>query len=190
MRPGCRPLLCGIFARRGHASHCPCCLAQGLSYTSFSYEWSDLRPARLLATQEIAALYHNNAAIMGQARLPESLYHTVRVANTGSLTADCVVLAFITAVATVTESDAPIKKLFGFERLKAMKPGERRTVTFASGPDVLANADASGRLVLMPGRRGIEVGDIATPAKRDLTLTGPPTVVRQAPGAMHVLKQH
>ena len=107
MRPGCRPLLCGIFARRGHALHCPCCLAQGLSYTSFSYEWSDLRPARSLATQEIAALYHNNAAIMGQARLPESLYHTVRVANTGSLTADCVVLAFVAAAATVTESDAP-----------------------------------------------------------------------------------
>ena len=91
--------------------------------------------------------------------------------NTGSVTADCVVLAFATATAG-SNDDQPLKKLFGFERLAAMAPAESRTVSFASGPAELANHDERGALALAAGEVGIEVGDVVSPARRTLAIVG------------------
>ena len=68
--------------------------------------------------------------------------------------------------------DDGTQKLFGFERLVAMKPGESRQVTFAAGPADLANADATGRVVLQPGAYGVEIGDVVAPAMSRVSLAG------------------
>ena len=48
--------------------------------------------------------------------------HSVEVTNTGNVTGDCVVMAFITANKG-SPPHTPLKKLFGFQRLVALKPG-------------------------------------------------------------------
>ena len=154
----------------------------GLSYTTFSYKWSNLPPVVAVDTATLAAAFDYGATIAGEttASLPAELYHTVEVTNTGTITGDCVVLAFVTATDD-SNDDTPIKKLFGFERLAALKPGESRTVSFASGPAELANADKDGAVVLGAGSYGVEVGDVVAPAKRTVVLTGAERVVLRPP---------
>ena len=133
-------------------------------------------------TATLAAAFDYSATIAGEttASLPAELFHTVEVINNGTITGDCVVLAFVTATED-SNADTPIKKLFGFGRLAAMKPGESRTVSFASGPAALANADEDGAMVLSSGSYGVEVGDVLAPAKRMVVLSGAERVVLRPP---------
>lgn len=73
--------------------------------------------------------------------------HSVVVTNTGTYTGDCVVTAFVLATPG-SPSDTPVKKMFGFERLKAMQPGEVRTVDFYPDPSQLSVVDAGKNLLL------------------------------------------
>ena len=137
----------------------------GLSYTSFTYKWSEDPPARqTLQTAALAEAYSLlKYSLLKTGRDQKhpigSLLHTVEVRNTGHRVADCVVLAFLTAT-SASSQDTPLKKLLGFERLAAMAPGEKRSVTFASGPTDLSNVDVKGRLTATPGVFGVEVGDV------------------------------
>ena len=154
----------------------------GLSYTTFSYKWSNLPPVVEVDTATLAAAFDYGATVAGKsaASVPAALFHTVEVTNTGAITADAVVLAFVTATEH-SNDDTPIKKLFGFERLAAMDPGESRTVSFASGPAELANADRDGAMVLSAGSYGVEVGDVVAPAERTVVLSGVERVVLRLP---------
>ena len=161
----------------------------GLSYSNFTYTWSNTPPvaATRVSIADIAGSYDYQTAVHGQslaaatAMLSPALMHTATVTNVGSITADCVVLAFVTSTDR-SNDDTPIKKLFGFERLPDMAPGEARTVSFASGPAELANHDERGALVLAPGEVAVEVGDVVAPARRLLALHGG-AVVLKAPVA-------
>ena len=147
-------------------------LGYGLSYTSFSYAWSD-------GIHDITIAHTMSLASPGIIHSPAALLNSVVVTNTGTLTADCVVLAFLTAVPG-SPDNTPLKKLFGFERLFAMLPGENRTVSFITDAMNLANADASGHTVLTAGMYGLEIGDVITPAQRTIHLVGPNIELRKA----------
>ena len=54
-----------------------------------------------------------------------------------------------------------------------VESGEVRTVSFASGPTALANADSEGATVLSVGSHEVHVGDVtAAAAKRTVRLHG------------------
>ena len=78
----------------------------GLSYSSFTFEWSD-------ATRGTG----QRAVQIGTAT---TIDHTVTVTNTGQVAGDCVALAFVVAVQG-SPPDTPLKKLFGFERLRDIR---------------------------------------------------------------------
>ena len=70
------------------------------------------------------------------------------------------------------EAGAPLKKMFGFQRLQNMAPGEKRTVLFSSTAEDLSVVDAGGSRWLKPRRAWIEIGDVAAPARRELAIEG------------------
>ena len=154
--------------------------ASGLSYTSFSYKWSaSAAAARTATTVDYAAGMYADVPL-----------HSVVVTNTGTQYAgDCVVTAFVLATPG-SPDDLPLKKMFGFQRLKAMAPGESRMVTFYPEPSALSVIDADGKRVLKPGEFSIEVGDIVTPARKQLRLTGDAVVLEANEWAKKALLQN
>ncbi|HUL73334.1 MAG TPA: glycoside hydrolase family 3 N-terminal domain-containing protein [Vicinamibacterales bacterium] len=80
---------------------------------------------------------------------------SVDVSNTGSRWGDEVVELYIhDLVSSVTR---PVLELRGFKRVM-LEPGERKTVTFALGPDALSLINRDMRRVVEPGRFEILVG--------------------------------
>lgn len=136
----------------------------GLSYSTFSYKWSD-------GPSSSAPALRIGTAAQG------TTDHEVVVTNTGTVAGDCVVLAFAVADENYqgTNKDAagaPLKKMFGFQRLRDMAPGEKRTVMFSSTAEDLSVVDAGGSRWLKPRRAWIEIGDVAAPARRELAIEG------------------
>ena len=133
----------------------------GLSYTNFTFDWTDNPPS-----STVVAL-----------PLPDSLEHfsvdhSVTVTNVGTRTSDIVALAFVVA-ASGSPPETPLRKLFGFERLQAIKPGESRTVYFTSTAESLGVVGADGIRRLHPGSYTIECGSVQqSVAIKQLTLVG------------------
>jgi beta-glucosidase len=104
----------------------------GLSYTTFSYKWSN---SNILETR-----------LDTLSKTPVD--HEVTVTNSGSMAGDCVVLAFLVSGnfrgTNRDEQGAPLRKLFGFQRLKAMQPREARSVLFSSTANDLSVVDHTG----------------------------------------------
>jgi beta-glucosidase len=87
----------------------------------------------------------------------------VDVTNTGDRAGDEVVQFYVHDVnSTVTR---PVKELKGFERIN-LQPGERKTVSFEVGPEVLRAYDRSMQRVVEPGVFELMVG----PNSRDLQI--------------------
>jgi len=107
----------------------------GLSYTTFSLANVRVTPATIApdGTAQVSA----------------------EVTNAGSRAGDEVVQLYIRDV--VSSVTRPIKELRGFERV-SLAPGEKKTVTFALGPDALALIDRRMRRVVEPGRFDVMVG--------------------------------
>jgi len=81
------------------------------------------------------------------------------VANTGTRAGDEVVQVYIRDV--VSSVTRPTKELRAFERV-SLQPGERRTVTFALGPEALSLVDRRMQRVVEPGRFDVMVGTSST----------------------------
>jgi beta-glucosidase len=107
----------------------------GISYTKFKV--SNLR----LSAQQVPL----NGRLMVQAD----------VENTGSRTGDEVVQVYIHRVASSVTP--PVKELKGFERV-SLKPGEKRTVQFALGPEEFGFINRQMRFVVEPGKVEVFVG--------------------------------
>jgi beta-glucosidase len=84
---------------------------------------------------------------------------TVDVTNTGTRAGDEVVQLYLRDV--VSSVTRPVKELRGFERV-TLTPGEKKTVTFALGPDRLSLVDRTMKRVVEPGRFEIMVGTSST----------------------------
>lgn len=114
----------------------------GLSYTTFAIE-----NARLIDTE----IGPEGATTLA-----------VEVVNTGEVAGDEVVQLYIRdKVSSVTR---PLKELKGFSRVH-LKPGERRTVEFAVGPEQLRFYDRQMQRRVEPGEFELMIG----PNSRDLT---------------------
>jgi beta-glucosidase len=107
----------------------------GLSYTTFAYGTPSVSPAEV--------------------RAGDSVVVRVDVTNSGARAGDEVVQLYVRDdVASVTR---PVKMLKGFERV-ALRPGERRTVSFTLRANDLAFYDLGMRHVVEPGTFTVYVG--------------------------------
>ncbi|XP_065184882.1 uncharacterized protein LOC135815502 [Sycon ciliatum] len=111
----------------------------GLSYTTFSYKWSNESMARITRTTTEAA----NTPIT----------YTVIVENTGPYQAPISVLAFISAT---DQPDAPLKKLFDFGRVY-LQVEQLATIQLTVLPDVLALVDEKGVQSIRPGNYKVQI---------------------------------
>lgn len=139
----------------------------GLEYTFFAFSWSNDPPSQPMVID----------IPTGELEVHElSIKHSVVVSNMGARASPVVVLAFIVATPDSPE-DTPIKKLFGFERLSNLEPGQNMTVDFASDASSLGVIGPSGAKMLMAGRYRVEVGSVTSPAVQELELRGESVVV-------------
>jgi hypothetical protein len=134
----------------------------GLSYTTFTYEWADGGN-----NENGVMTLVDGGAIDDRATVST---HSVRVANTGNRSGDCVVLAFVvspssTAARDSGEGSAPLKHLFGFKRVP-LGPGEAQTVTFELIANDVALTQPDGRRVYRDREFTISIGDVLRPATK------------------------
>jgi hypothetical protein len=149
-----------------------------LSYTNWSFAWSNDPPPSAadivhIPTAAAAATGGGGGAKdtgVGAIALGGNANHSVVVMNIGSRTSDVVVLAFIVRApqaagggATAgSPPDTPLRKLFGFERLRAVGPGESRTVYFAPDAYDLGVVGEDGDRLLQPGHYLLEYGGVGS----------------------------
>jgi beta-glucosidase len=114
----------------------------GLSYTTFTYATPTVSPARIPPD--------------GRARV------SVEVTNTGSRAGDEVVQLYLRA--EVSRVTRPVMELKGFQRI-TLAAGEKRTVTFAVGPEQLAYHGLERKRVVEPGRFRVMVGGSSAKVK-------------------------
>jgi beta-glucosidase len=116
----------------------------GLSYTTFAYR---------------------NLRAPAQANAGDPVTVTVEVENTGKLAGEEVAQLYLTPPAV---PGAPLRSLEGFERI-ALKPGERKTVSFRLEPRQFS-ATVNGKRTVRPGDFSVNVGG----SKASVRLTGSP----------------
>ena len=123
----------------------------GLSYTTFTYDWSndEVSSSSSYTTDDV---------------INSPINYTIVVRNTGSMTGDEVVLAYLNGP---PYPGGPVRELFGFERVR-LRPGESATVHFSVPPPILASVDVDGRQAVKSGRYGVRVGKL----ERKFDLTG------------------
>lgn len=117
----------------------------GLSYTTFSLQWSPQPPPG------------NKAARFTS--LAGSASYTVVVTNTGKkYAADEVVLAFFkpdaSSIRSLAGTPVVTKQLFSFQRIH-LAPGESQTLKFTVNSTTLGLADSEGHLSLHPGQYSV-----------------------------------
>lgn len=117
----------------------------GLSYTSFTYN-------RLECPKEI--------------QIGDTLAVKVEVRNTGKRMGEEVVQLYLSHKAIATET--PLCQLAGFKKI-ALKPGERKTVTFKLSTRNLAYVDETGGIATVPGTVALYVGDVCPSAPERFT---------------------
>jgi hypothetical protein len=125
----------------------------GLSYTTFSYSWSNNTLISSHSIRRLAKPTSNDKRHI----LAQSFW--VNVTNTGSVAGDDVVLAFITPPkGSVGNPTPPIKQLFGFERVH-LNVGETAEIYFPLHVNDLASVRSDGSKWLEPGLYTIRIGD-------------------------------
>jgi beta-D-xylosidase 4 len=122
----------------------------GLSYTTFSYTWYN---DSTYSIYSIKSLMKNNF----DDKLRFQSYR-VNVTNTGNVLGNDVVLAFVTPPSTSMIGETPpIKKLFGFERVR-LDVGETTQVYFPLNIQSLLTVARDGSKWLEPGSYKILIG--------------------------------
>eukprot|EP00051_Salpingoeca_urceolata_P030149 m.492197 g.492197 ORF g.492197 m.492197 type:complete len:824 (+) comp31802_c0_seq1:8-2479(+) len=114
----------------------------GLSYTTFSIQWSPSPPTQ--------TTFHG---------VGDQKTFTATVKNTGAVAGDEVVQAYFhpdQGIRASTGAPVPIKQLFGFERVH-LNPGQSTTVQFTLNSTALAQVDYDGHTSLFPGNFGVTV---------------------------------
>jgi beta-glucosidase len=107
----------------------------GLSYSTFTYATPTVSPAQIAP--------HGRATV------------SVEVTNTGSRAGDEVVQLYLRA--EVSRVTRPVKELKGFQRI-TLAAGEKRTVTFELGPELLSYHGLELKRVVESGRFQVMVG--------------------------------
>ncbi|KAI0476416.1 glycoside hydrolase superfamily [Xylariaceae sp. FL0804] len=153
----------------------------GLHYTTFNMSL----PTELPATFSTASLVTNSSLaktgpvasgnypdLAGLASVP------VSVTNTGKVTSDYVLLAFLKG--KYGPAPYPNKSLVAFTRLHDIEPGESATGTLNITLGSVARSDADGGLTLWPGTYQLAL-DTDDRAVWDFDITGDSVVLEQLP---------
>jgi hypothetical protein len=148
----------------------------GLSYTTFSYQWS---AADSVSVTTDAMLAHDKVYYASGGTTPSPALYTVVVTNTGGVASDCVVLGFVSSGA----AGAPLSELFDFARV-TLAPGQQTTVYLSVPPSVLAMTDERGVSSLRAGEYGVSIGDSLARVTGTLRVEGEPRVVFKHPSAV------
>ncbi|XP_065884016.1 uncharacterized protein [Dysidea avara] len=113
----------------------------GLSYTTFSFSWSELEklPPQLQVLDELSTVQYQ-----------------VTVTNTGSRSGTVAVLAYM----TYSDVNAPMKQLFGFQRVE-LNPKENTTLIFDAGVETFMTVDKGGNKILKPGSYTVNIEDLS-----------------------------
>ena len=148
----------------------------GLHYTNFSISTAN---NSLQSTYSIQNLISNcnasaSSAISSAPLTPSLLacpFATlpVSVANTGSVTSDFVVLAFVAG--TYGPAPHPLKQLVAYDRLHNVTAGATQIASLGMTLNSLVRVDEKGNSVLYPGSYEILL-DVPTQATVNFTLTG------------------
>lgn len=102
----------------------------------------------------------------------------VSVANTGNVTSDYVVLAFLKG--EYGPAPYPLKSLVAFTRLHDVEPGQTGTATLDIKLGAIARSDSDGGLTLWPGKYQL-VLDIDDRSVWDFEITGDQVVLEKLP---------
>eukprot|EP01063_Lacrimia_lanifica_P019014 TRINITY_DN25_c1_g1_i1.p1 TRINITY_DN25_c1_g1~~TRINITY_DN25_c1_g1_i1.p1 ORF type:complete len:777 (+),score=300.19 TRINITY_DN25_c1_g1_i1:50-2380(+) len=124
----------------------------GLSYTTFEYAVSGPATVAKAAVDRVIAA---SADVLLQRGVPLTGY-VVNVTNTGAVDSDNVVLGFITPP-NAGQNGAPLKSLFGFERVH-VKAGATVSVYLYPEAADFALADAAGRFAAAAGEYTVHFG--------------------------------
>lgn len=147
----------------------------GLSYTSFRYTWhsgsdglvQNITTESVRASRQAGDYYHSQGLKF------DGPAYRVDVTNTGKRSSAVVVLGFVT---NFRDSDAPLKELFGYERLPNLHPGQTVTVTLSIPPQLLLRYDGQGHEWVQPGDFKVEIGggpeDVASRISAPLVVIG------------------
>eukprot|EP01051_Picozoa_sp_SAG22_P007744 SAG22_NODE_555_length_9124_cov_114.706593_7_plen_792_part_00 len=135
----------------------------GMSYTSFTYHWTDQDNATSVAD----AVELDTSDVFGA-----PVQFECTVTNTGCREGDAVVLGFIAS----SQPGSPVRRLFDFARVK-MAAGESQTIVLLAQADSFALGDDDGLLSLRAGEYHVEVGDTVAPARKAVRLRGADQVV-------------
>ncbi len=123
----------------------------GLSYTTFSYQWSNDSTS---LSYSIQSLMKSNPDKINTLMLS----FRVNVTNTGTMDGDDVVLAYVTPPQVLREGQSPpIKQLFGFKRIH-LSVNETKQVFFPLNTKALFTIDRDGSKWLHPGHYQILIG--------------------------------
>jgi len=79
----------------------------------------------------------------------------VLVTNIGNYTSDCVILGFISS----DHEDAPITKLFDFQRVADLQPGQSVNVSLSMSPEMVSLVNIHGHQRILPGEYNIQIGE-------------------------------
>jgi hypothetical protein len=123
----------------------------GLSYTTFSYTWSNDSSNSLVSIQSLVKNRSNEHKVLLHV-------YRVNVTNTGSVLGDDVVLAYVTPpMKSLNDPSPPLKRLFGFERVR-LDVGQTTQVFFPLNTDSLLTVGRDGSKWLEPGAYRIVIG--------------------------------
>ena len=137
----------------------------GLSYSNFTYSYTDTNQhggaTRSFDVSELASHFDRSGLHLSSAA-PPNFHYIVNVTNSGPVTSDATVLAFLSASVRPSAShlatSPPLTQLVDFTRLHALAPGQSAAAVFTLQYRALAHVDEVGHSWLLPGDYRVTVG--------------------------------
>ncbi|KAJ5552020.1 hypothetical protein N7535_000033 [Penicillium sp. DV-2018c] len=147
----------------------------GLFYTTFK---ESLAHGKHQTSFDIFELLSRSHVGYNTVELMPFMNYTVEVKNTGKVTSDYTAMAFVNT--TAGPSPRPNKWLVNFDRLGAIAPHAKQTMTMPISLDVLARTDEEGNRVVYPGKYELALNNERS-AVLSFTLTGDATTIAMWP---------
>jgi len=128
----------------------------GLSYTTFTYGWSAVSES--VSQRVIEKVLQEGEVFVEKFNEPQNIVAaaTVKVTNTGNVSADDSVLYFIVP-SDAGKNGSPLKYLAGFQRV-TLGPGQATTITFNTLARDLAVVGTDGRYRTKAGDWTLQIG--------------------------------
>ena len=137
----------------------------GQSYTTFDYQWVPSLQQQPSAESDSRLSLQRIRATMEESEegaAAEVVSYTVTVTNTGNVSSDVSVLAFIQSKLTnstsTSSASAPLAQLFDYQRVHSLAPGHSATLLLALSVASLTQVDQSGDRWLLPASHVVWLG--------------------------------